>query len=196
MNYVVILIPQCATPLNDLACITLHGSMDTLKRIQLFKWFWMTHSFIFKLNFLHFLHFHTCLEFHREIYAAHLIMWEHWWLKQTGRPKSSIFWDIMLCSLLNINWCFGGTCRLHLQGQRISQARNQCEADSKLCFLVYYLRSVPLHHKNLKRNVQHCSLKCLPLDPSHGLLNVQGGCFRILYISKGIHSWMLGFFGL
>jgi hypothetical protein len=24
--------------------------------------------------------------------------------------KSSIFWDIVLCSLLKVNWCFGGTC--------------------------------------------------------------------------------------
>jgi hypothetical protein len=39
--------------------------------------------------------------------------------------KSSIFWDI---ELLKVNGRFGGTCRLHLQGQRISQARNKREA--------------------------------------------------------------------
>jgi hypothetical protein len=43
----------------------------------------------------------------------------------------TIFWDIMLCSPLKVNWRLGGTCRLHLQGQRINQARNQCEACSK-----------------------------------------------------------------
>jgi hypothetical protein len=34
--------------------------------------------------------------------------------------KSSIF-----CSLLKVNRCFGGKCRLHIQGRRISLARNQ-----------------------------------------------------------------------
>jgi hypothetical protein len=39
--------------------------------------------------------------------------------------KSSIFWDIMLCGPLRVNRCFGGKCRLHLQGRIISQERNQ-----------------------------------------------------------------------
>jgi hypothetical protein len=39
--------------------------------------------------------------------------------------KSSIFWDITPCSPLRVNEPFGGTCRLHLQNQRISQPRNQ-----------------------------------------------------------------------
>jgi hypothetical protein len=47
--------------------------------------------------------------------------------------KSSIFSDITLCSPLRVNWCIGATRRLHLQGQRISQARNQREADRMLC---------------------------------------------------------------
>jgi hypothetical protein len=38
--------------------------------------------------------------------------------------KSSIFWDITPCSPLKVNRRFGGTCRLHIQGRRISQARN------------------------------------------------------------------------
>jgi hypothetical protein len=45
--------------------------------------------------------------------------------------KSPVFWDIMPCSLLIANWCFGGTCHPLLQGQRICQARNQHEAGSK-----------------------------------------------------------------
>jgi hypothetical protein len=32
-----------------------------------------------------------------------------------------IFWDITQCSPLKVNRCFGGTCRLHLQGRRISR---------------------------------------------------------------------------
>jgi hypothetical protein len=38
--------------------------------------------------------------------------------------KSSLFWDITPCSPLKDNRRFGGTCLLHLQGWRISQARN------------------------------------------------------------------------
>jgi hypothetical protein len=36
--------------------------------------------------------------------------------------KSSIFWDIKLCSPLIVNRCYGEICRLHLQGRIISQA--------------------------------------------------------------------------
>jgi hypothetical protein len=42
--------------------------------------------------------------------------------------KSFTFWDITPCSPSKVNRRFGGTCRLHLQGQRISQARSQCES--------------------------------------------------------------------
>jgi hypothetical protein len=40
---------------------------------------------------------------------------------------STVFWDITLCSPLKVNRRFGGTHRLHLQGRRISRARNQHE---------------------------------------------------------------------
>jgi hypothetical protein len=39
--------------------------------------------------------------------------------------KISVFWDIVLCNPLKIYWRFRGTCLLHLQGFRISWARNQ-----------------------------------------------------------------------
>jgi hypothetical protein len=45
--------------------------------------------------------------------------------------KSPIFWDITPCSPLQLNRRFEGTCRLHLQGRKISQGRNQYEAVSK-----------------------------------------------------------------
>jgi hypothetical protein len=45
--------------------------------------------------------------------------------------KSSIIWDATLCSLMNVKRCFGGTYRLHLQVQKVSQARNQNEAGGK-----------------------------------------------------------------
>jgi hypothetical protein len=42
--------------------------------------------------------------------------------------KNSVFCDIPVCSPLNVNQRFGGTCRLILQGRRISLARNQRES--------------------------------------------------------------------
>jgi hypothetical protein len=37
--------------------------------------------------------------------------------------KSSVFWDMMPCSPLEVNRRFGVTSRLHLRGRRISQGR-------------------------------------------------------------------------
>jgi hypothetical protein len=37
--------------------------------------------------------------------------------------KRTIFWDITPCSPLKVNQRLGRTCRLHLQGRRISKAR-------------------------------------------------------------------------
>jgi hypothetical protein len=56
--------------------------------------------------------------------------------------KSSVFWDITLCSPLQVNQRFGGTCFLFLQGERISQARHQCEVGGKQTFhdLFYNLK--------------------------------------------------------
>jgi hypothetical protein len=42
--------------------------------------------------------------------------------------KSSIFWDTTPCSPLKVNRHFGGIVRLHLQGRRVSEARNQRES--------------------------------------------------------------------
>jgi hypothetical protein len=51
--------------------------------------------------------------------------------------KNSVFWDITPCIPLKVNRCLRGTCRLHLQGRRISQARNQHARRWQLegCFL-------------------------------------------------------------
>jgi hypothetical protein len=48
--------------------------------------------------------------------------------------QSSIFGDIMPCSPVKVNWHFGETSHLYLQGWRLCQARNHHEAGSKqLC---------------------------------------------------------------
>jgi hypothetical protein len=54
--------------------------------------------------------------------------------------KSSIFWDSRPCSLLKVNGRFGETCRLHLQGPKISRARNQRE----VALLATCFHAVPL----------------------------------------------------
>jgi hypothetical protein len=45
--------------------------------------------------------------------------------------KSSAFWNITPPSPLKVNRLFRGTCRLHLQCRKISQARNKREAGDK-----------------------------------------------------------------
>jgi hypothetical protein len=45
--------------------------------------------------------------------------------------KSPVVWDIRPCSPLKANRLFGGTCRLNLQGRRISKVRNKHEARRK-----------------------------------------------------------------
>jgi hypothetical protein len=47
--------------------------------------------------------------------------------------KNTVFWDIIPCGPLKFNRCFKETYHLHLQSQRISQARNQSEAGDNLC---------------------------------------------------------------
>jgi hypothetical protein len=44
--------------------------------------------------------------------------------------KFSILWDKTPCSTLRGSRLFGGTCLLHLQDRRISQARNKRESSS------------------------------------------------------------------
>jgi hypothetical protein len=51
--------------------------------------------------------------------------------QKAGNLKSYTFWDIKPCSPLKVNGRLGGTCRYHLHGRSISQARNHHEAGSK-----------------------------------------------------------------
>jgi hypothetical protein len=50
--------------------------------------------------------------------------------------RSCIFRDTMPHSPMKVNHCFWETRHLHLQSQRIFQARHQHEANSKLCFML------------------------------------------------------------
>jgi hypothetical protein len=51
--------------------------------------------------------------------------------------KNSVFWDVLPCSPVKVNQCFGGIYCLHLQGLRVSQPRNQYETGSKMLYLFF-----------------------------------------------------------
>jgi hypothetical protein len=55
--------------------------------------------------------------------------------------KSTIFWDITPCSPLSVNWRFGGTYRLHLQGRRNKYSKKR----AKKILLTTCLLFKPLH---------------------------------------------------
>jgi hypothetical protein len=62
--------------------------------------------------------------------------------------KSSIFWDITPCSPFKVSRRFGGTCRLHLQRRRISQARNFQRTTR---FITTAVRTSNLTHCNINK---------------------------------------------
>jgi hypothetical protein len=42
----------------------------------------------------------------------------------TNPRKNFVFCDVATCSPFKVNWLFGGTCRLHLQGRWIAQKKS------------------------------------------------------------------------
>jgi hypothetical protein len=46
--------------------------------------------------------------------------------------KNPVFQNIMLCNMLKVNHRFRGTSHLYLQSPKVSQARNQLEANGTL----------------------------------------------------------------
>jgi hypothetical protein len=55
--------------------------------------------------------------------------------------NNSSIWNITLRCPFKVNRRFGGTYRLHLQGRRVSQARNQREVDSEQNSATYTFQS-------------------------------------------------------
>jgi hypothetical protein len=78
--------------------------------------------------------------------------------------KSSVFWDVMQFSLLKFNQHFGGTCHLHLQGQRVCQARNHTEAGNKQGYSVEYgnRRKLACSVTNHVSNVKYTTWRTYP----------------------------------
>jgi hypothetical protein len=74
--------------------------------------------------------------------------------------KSSIFWDIILCSPMKVNRHFRVTYPLHLQRWSVSQARDQFESDSKYnCCLLY--AGILLAYCSILKMEAICSSKML-----------------------------------
>jgi hypothetical protein len=42
-----------------------------------------------------------------------------------NHPEEFVFWNVVPCNMVRLTQCFGGTCRLHLHGRRLNQARYQ-----------------------------------------------------------------------
>jgi hypothetical protein len=65
--------------------------------------------------------------------------------------KSSIFGDAIACSLVKVNWRFGGTCHLYLQSQWVSQVRNPHEPpDETELFTITDMRTSDPIQKSFK----------------------------------------------
>jgi hypothetical protein len=112
--------------------------------------------------------------------------------KTTHIMKSSIFWDMTLCSPLKVNWCFRGTHRFHLQGQRIFWARYQHE--SRLCLApASSLASCSAYSSTLKMEVicfcktlvdfQRTTKRFIPKD-SHDVLTMVVMKNTVMFIYK------------
>jgi hypothetical protein len=109
--------------------------------------------------------------------------------------KSTVFWDITPSSPLEVNRRFGGTYRLHLQGRRMNQARNEHKAGSSQCsaccllyagfFLVLFFDT---SHKAVILNSCH-----LPKDIEEKHDEVQKNGYFCGFVSNALLQINLGF---
>jgi hypothetical protein len=74
-----------------------------------------------------------------------MLMWKQVLKKITlipmdkGRKNGcTTFWVVMARSLIEVYWCFGGLDCLHLQGQRVNQARNQKYGELSSNYMALY----------------------------------------------------------
>jgi hypothetical protein len=94
---------------------------------------------------------------------------------------NKLIWDITPCGPLKPNRRFGGTCRLHLQGRKISWARNQREGRWKAEIFRHW------------RWRQHVPPKCrLTFNRLHGVISQKTDLFITKsYLSQ--KSWSVDF---
>jgi hypothetical protein len=83
--------------------------------------------------------------------------------------------NITPCTSSKLNRRFGGTYQLHLQGRKISQARNQCESNSPqipmfatlVSCLVYYYYYYYICSFETSVDFQHTKRRYIPEDGPH-----------------------------
>jgi hypothetical protein len=75
--------------------------------------------------------------------------------------KNATFWYITPCCPLNVNRRFGGTYRVHLQGQEISRARNQRESRWQA---ELHLKMEPIRSSETSVAFQHITRRHSPED--------------------------------
>jgi hypothetical protein len=105
----------------------------------------------------------------------------------------------MPCSLLKVNWRFGGTWHLHLQGRRISTARNQHGSRWQWTTWRYIMEDRTLRNhcrENLKSHIRNSYRKLQ--DKSHvwnlgALIGLWTQLAQIIVVLWGIyiscHDW-------
>jgi hypothetical protein len=96
--------------------------------------------------------------------------------------KRAIFWDITPCSPFKVNRRFGGTCRLHLQVLRISQARNYREATCLIHTSRWFLTRLILWPWRWRRNVPQ--KPHLPFNELHDVLYQKTELFSFIYFIR------------
>jgi hypothetical protein len=75
----------------------------------------------------------------------------------TLSEQSSNFWDITPSSPLKVNQCFGGTCHLHLQGQRIINGLHSVTSQKTELFISTAVRTSVLSQTTLQATVSSSS---------------------------------------
>jgi hypothetical protein len=104
--------------------------------------------------------------------------------------KCSISWDIMSCSLLKDNRCFGGIRRSHFQSRTISQVGDQHKASSKQDIFIRNVGCLSNEHMTLyhtrKKSVHNLFLAKIP---SHlKILILTDFLSVIIFLPKSCHS--------
>jgi hypothetical protein len=105
-----------------------HNIIHTTEQLTLFRTMtllWTICAFTFHKHYSHI----TLYSENEKLFKLRFCQWFSY--KKPSFKESSIFWDTTLYSPLKVNWSFGGTCHLHLQGRRVSRAWNQHEAGGK-----------------------------------------------------------------
>jgi hypothetical protein len=80
--------------------------------------------------------------------------------------RISISWDITSCSLLKVNWRYGGKSHLHFQGGKIGQTRNEHEPLFKIIpnvifwpivSSITFSTTAEVSHRVVRRRASHIS---------------------------------------